>query len=77
MSGQSISPEMVRAMEVGVSAGEIATAEYVLEKFKGQMSPQLEDFLQKVLNSAYKKLEGEFDTPAEDIALEITSIFAK
>lgn len=66
-----------KAMEIGVSTGEIATGEYILMNYRGQMSPALEEFIEKVVAKAYKDLEEEFETPAEDIALKVGTLFNK
>lgn len=66
-----------KGMEIGVCAGEIAAGEYILKNFKGQMSTGLEGFIEKVLAKAYQSLEGDFDTPAEDIALQVNELFDK
>ena len=80
MTGQSIRldvPQIKEAMEIGMSAGEVATVEFIRENYSGHMSPQLEGFLDKIVSAAYKKLEGVFEVPAEDIALDVQALFPK
>ena len=65
------------ANKVGVSAGQIALGEYILRNFKGQMSPMLEKFLDKVVNIEYGNMSELSDYPAEDIALKVGELFKK
>lgn len=64
-------------MGIGLLAGEVATSEYILEYFKDEASPRLQDFLNRILGVAYQKLEKQFDYPAEDIALKVSKLFDK